>query len=111
MRAPSGDQMRDRVRPQMPQLRMGLRMRDRVGNLTELCRKIWRSKKLVVYLTIIKKYKHMTKQQAASLIEVLQLSLDYSDHMWDNKESHAKIVGYLQGTLKGTINELKEIAK
>ena len=53
----------------------------------------------------------MTKQQAASLIEVLQLSLDYSDHMWDNKESHAKIVGYLQGTLKGTINELKGIAE
>jgi len=53
----------------------------------------------------------MTKQQTASLIEVLQLSLDYSDHMWDNKESHAKIIGYLQGTLKGTISELKGMAE
>jgi len=53
----------------------------------------------------------MTKQQAEALSEVLQLSLDYSDHMWDNKESHAKIIGYLQGTLKGAISELKEMEK
>ena len=63
MRAPSGDQMRDRVRdrvrPVRDRVRLQLRMRDRVRSLTELCRNIWRSKKLVVYLTIIKKQQHM----------------------------------------------------
>lgn len=53
----------------------------------------------------------MTKQQAKALSEVLQLTLDYSEHMWDNKESHARIIGYLQGTLKGAISELKGMAE
>ena len=53
----------------------------------------------------------MTKQQIKNLVEELQLTLAYSDHMWDNKKPHAEIIGYLQGALKGTINELKGIAE
>ena len=49
----------------------------------------------------------MSKKQTTDLIEGLQLTLEYSNHMLDNKKSHAEIIGYLQGVLEGAINNLK----
>ena len=51
----------------------------------------------------------MTKREIAAMIESLKLTLAYSDHMWDNKESHVKIIGYLQGTIKGVIGVIGEL--
>jgi hypothetical protein len=31
--------------------------------------------------------------------------------MWNNKESHAQILGFLQGTIKGVIGNLEKVAK
>ncbi len=49
----------------------------------------------------------MKKYEIETLINALQKQLNTTEEMWNNKESHAQIVGYLQGTIKGVINHLK----
>lgn len=45
------------------------------------------------------------------LADLLQKELEISEKWWTNGEySHAYIVGYLQGTIKGTITELNIIS-
>ncbi len=43
--------------------------------------------------------------------EDLQLKLEYSEQMWKDKESHAKIIGYLQASLEVTMNNLNNLTK
>ena len=43
------------------------------------------------------------------LIELLKQSIIDTDKMWTTQsESHAHIIGYLQGTIKGVIEELEK---
>lgn len=49
-----------------------------------------------------------TKKQQQILAELLQKELDITEKMWNKKEqSHAFIIGYLQGIVKQAISELK----
>jgi hypothetical protein len=41
------------------------------------------------------------------LIDALEKQLENSEQMWNEGHSHAYIVGYLQGVIKATIEELK----
>jgi hypothetical protein len=50
----------------------------------------------------------MDKYALEAFIETLQTNLDKSEDMWSKGISHAEIVGYLQGTIKGTISVLKD---
>jgi hypothetical protein len=45
------------------------------------------------------------------VIDALKTNLASSDKQWDDKVSHAEIVGYLQGTIKGVINALESKIK
>ena len=50
----------------------------------------------------------MKKYEIEVLIETMQKNLAESEEMWNGKEiSHAQIVGYLQGTIKGVISHLE----
>jgi hypothetical protein len=49
----------------------------------------------------------MTKAEKQVLIETLQITIEKTDEMWNEGRSHAFIVGYLQGTIKQVIRELK----
>jgi hypothetical protein len=49
----------------------------------------------------------MSKYEIEVVIEALRKQLDTTEQMWNNKESHAQIVGYLQGTVKGVISHLE----
>lgn len=49
----------------------------------------------------------MNKYEIEVVIEALRKQLDTTEQMWNNKESHAQIVGYLQGTVKGVISHLE----
>jgi hypothetical protein len=49
----------------------------------------------------------MTKAEKQALIDVLQTTIKVTDQMWNEGHSHAFIVGYLQGTIKQVIRELK----
>lgn len=50
----------------------------------------------------------MTTTTQKNLATKLQEKLDNSDKMWEEGEfSHAFIVGYLQGVIKQTIDELQ----
>ena len=49
----------------------------------------------------------MNKTEIEILIKALKTNLASSDQQWDNKEPHAQIVGYLQGTIKGVISHLE----
>ena len=51
----------------------------------------------------------MTKTEQQRLAEVLEAQLAQSDMWWGTGKSPAFIVGYLQGVIKDTINELKPI--
>ena len=48
----------------------------------------------------------MTKIEKAVIVKALKASLAESDEQWANKVSHAQIIGYLQGTIKGIISHL-----
>ena len=48
----------------------------------------------------------MTKEYKKILVDSLQTQLDRVDQMWKEGQSHAYIVGYLQGVIKATIAEL-----
>ena len=49
----------------------------------------------------------MKKTEIEVIIEALRKQLNATEEMWNNKESHAQIVGYLQGTIKGVISHLE----
>ena len=53
----------------------------------------------------------MKQYEIEILIEALKTNLASSDQQWDNKEPHAQIVGYLQGTIKGVISHLESKIK
>lgn len=48
----------------------------------------------------------MTKSEKQILAESLQTQLDKADQMWEDGHSPAYIVGWLQGVIKATIEEL-----
>ena len=48
----------------------------------------------------------MTKKEQKILAESLQTQLDRTVQMWKDGQSPAYIVGYLQGVIKATIEEL-----
>ena len=50
---------------------------------------------------------NMSKYEIEVVIEALRKQLDTTEEMWNNKEPHAQIVGYLQGTVKGIISHLE----
>jgi hypothetical protein len=50
----------------------------------------------------------MTKNKQQIIKESLENFLKESEKMWDEKVPHAQIVGFLQGTIKGTISHLSE---
>lgn len=54
------------------------------------------------------KIKVMDKKMEKFIINYLQKNLDESEKMWDEKEPHAKIIGYLQGSIKSIINSLED---
>jgi len=49
----------------------------------------------------------MKKTEIEVIIEALKKQLNTTEEMWNNKEPHAQIVGYLQGTIKGVIGHLE----
>jgi hypothetical protein len=49
----------------------------------------------------------MTKLEKQRLVESLQKQLDVTNQMWKDGHGHAYIIGYLQGTVKQVIEELK----
>jgi hypothetical protein len=49
----------------------------------------------------------MKNYEIEVLIKTLQNHLYTSDEMWKDRVSHAEIVGYLQGTVKGIIGHLE----
>jgi len=49
----------------------------------------------------------MKKFEIEVIIETLKKQLNTTEEMWNNKESHAQIIGYLQGTIKGVISHLE----
>jgi hypothetical protein len=53
----------------------------------------------------------MNKAEIKVLVESLKVQLNKTDKMWDDKESHAMIIGYLQGTIKATITYLEDNVK
>jgi hypothetical protein len=50
---------------------------------------------------------NMSKYEIEVVIEALRKQLNTTEEMWNNKEPHAQIVGYLQGTVKGVISHLE----
>jgi hypothetical protein len=53
----------------------------------------------------------MNKAKIKVLVEMLKVQLNETDKMWNERESHAMIVGYLQGTVKSTITYLEDEVK
>jgi hypothetical protein len=49
----------------------------------------------------------MNKAEIKVLVEMLDEQLAVTNKMWDDKESHAMIIGYLQGTIKAARGYLK----
>lgn len=49
----------------------------------------------------------MKKDEIEVLIKTLHNHLHTSDEMWKDQVSHAQIVGFLQGTIKGIIGHLE----
>ena len=49
----------------------------------------------------------MTDIEKSIIVKALKANLADSDAQWANKISHAQIVGFLQGTLKGLISHLE----
>lgn len=53
----------------------------------------------------------MNKTEIEVLVESLKIQLNETDKMWDEKKSHAMIIGYLQGTIKAAITYLEDNVK
>jgi hypothetical protein len=49
----------------------------------------------------------MTNKEKNQLIEYIKTNLSTSQKMWENEESHAKIIGMLEGTLKSILIHLE----
>ena len=49
----------------------------------------------------------MTNEERNQLIEYIKNNLSTSQQMWENEESHAKIIGMLEGTLKSLLIHLE----
>jgi hypothetical protein len=50
----------------------------------------------------------MNKAEIKVLVEVLDQQLAVTNKMWDDKESHAMIIGYLQGIIKAVRGHLND---
>lgn len=50
----------------------------------------------------------MNKKEQNEFAKSLQTFLDESEKMWKDGKPHAQIVGFLQGTVKTAINQLKD---
>ena len=46
-----------------------------------------------------------------NISEDLQLRITHSEQMWQDKEVHAKIIGYLKASLEMTMNKLNNLTK
>lgn len=51
----------------------------------------------------------MEERHLDELISYINTNLAESDRLWDNKESSAYIIGYLQGTLKSLVDKIEII--
>jgi hypothetical protein len=49
----------------------------------------------------------MNKAEIKLLVELLDEQIAVTNKMWDDKESHAMIIGHLQGTIKAVSGHLK----
>jgi hypothetical protein len=49
----------------------------------------------------------MKKEEVEMIAEILKTKLVLTEKMWDEKVSHAMIIGYLQGTIRGVIEHLE----
>jgi hypothetical protein len=58
-----------------------------------------------IFLTL--KTKQMTNKERNQLIKYIETNLSTSQQMWENEESHAKIIGMLEGTLKSILIHLE----
>ena len=50
----------------------------------------------------------MTKFQEEQLLKTLKTTINNSENMWNEKQSPAYIVGYLQGYIRHTIAQLEQ---
>ncbi len=50
----------------------------------------------------------MKKHEIKALAEVLEAQLAQAENMWELGKEHAFIVGYLTGTIRQAIRELRE---
>jgi hypothetical protein len=51
----------------------------------------------------------LSKKQQQNIINTLSDALQHSEKVWESKEqSHAYIIGYLQGAIKSVILELNQ---
>jgi len=66
---------------------------------------VWPSTSFMLYLLSNKD--NMKKYEIEVIIEALKKQLNTTEEMWNNKENHAQIIGYLQGTVKGIIGHLE----
>jgi hypothetical protein len=48
----------------------------------------------------------MTNEERNQLIKYIETNLSTSQKMWENEESHAKIIGMLEGTLNSILIHL-----
>jgi hypothetical protein len=53
----------------------------------------------------------MKTYEIQHVIDALVKNLNESEKMWEEKEPHATIIGYLQGTIKGVVNVLEAKVK
>ena len=53
----------------------------------------------------------MNKAEIEVLVEMLKVQLHETDKMWSEGKPHAMIVGFLQGTVKSTIEHLETKVK
>jgi hypothetical protein len=53
----------------------------------------------------------MNKEQLEKVVNMLQTHLEESEIMWKGGMSYPHIIGYLQGTIKGTVTELENFTK
>ena len=53
----------------------------------------------------------MEKEKVKVVFEVLESQLAASEQMWKNGEIHPKIIGYLQGVIRGVMWDLREEIK
>jgi hypothetical protein len=50
----------------------------------------------------------MKKEKIKTIADSLEQHLLYAQELWNQEESHAKIIGYLESTIKYAIKDLTE---